>query len=849
MDRDQVVACLLQAGSPNKELQLHAQSQLREWEVKAGFHAALADILCQPNANVQTEQRYTAAIVLKNNVERFWRPMAPDAIPADERAYVRGELLNLLREPHEGIAVMSAQLVGRIARIDAPQQWPELIPLLIELVQSSDPLVQQRSLLFLYRVEKALASRRLPPQRKAFAQLAEQLLPFLFSTYTRIVEEQLRAGSPGALNLQALTFARLLLKTIRQFVAWGVQVNAAHTYHPTQFARHLSVIVDFYGARIFPPADARHPLSSKFLTTAMLLLRDIIKAPDYQIEPRKEVQSEAALALQSALDYNEREQWETDPELFATEDIGDGWRYVMKPCAEHLYQALLDMNGDGLAPYLLSLMQEALAPTSSLTMKDAVYNAVALSAYALRRHLNINDVLGQLLQEFSAQTGSQDGTVLQRRILLLCRAYATINIAKEPRPAIYELLISTIGSHSDVAIRLTACATLKEFAQDVGFAEEDFLPLLKNALSWLFALLDAVEDASVKIHVLACITEVVYRMQDHLNDLSTALVEYLPVLWQQSQDHALLQTQIVRFMVTLIKAANVANDQLVQMSVPLIQYGTDLQQGGHVYLLDDVVILWHELLKVLPSLTDEVLGLYEALPTLLQQANDNVRTCILILESYLLFEDARLEQLYSHICASLPQLFATVPRSQLDLVTRVFQNALGLPGLAQGLAPFGGQLFTRIITEQSPDRPFTNAMISVTARFAVQYPDYFRQMVPSNDACTQFWATLCDHYDSMVVNSTKKLVVLTLANALNAYTGRSLNVNYTQESTVPQLTAIFGVLSSAILTFHFRGEMVLDSDLMFVELSEYADLRACQTFRQAKVRRPCDFTAMLSSSL
>ena len=64
-------------------------------------------------------------------------------------------------------------LIGKIARLDCPRDWPELIPTLLNAVRSDEALTQQRALLTFYHVTKMLASKRLPHDRKVFAEVTE----------------------------------------------------------------------------------------------------------------------------------------------------------------------------------------------------------------------------------------------------------------------------------------------------------------------------------------------------------------------------------------------------------------------------------------------------------------------------------------------------------------------------------------------------------------------------------------------------------------------------------------------------------------------------------------------------
>jgi len=69
------------------------------------------------------------------------------------------------------IATQLAVLTAKIARLDCPHNWPELFPTLLEAVKSPEVLLKQRALLMLYHVVKALASKRLAPDRHIFAEV------------------------------------------------------------------------------------------------------------------------------------------------------------------------------------------------------------------------------------------------------------------------------------------------------------------------------------------------------------------------------------------------------------------------------------------------------------------------------------------------------------------------------------------------------------------------------------------------------------------------------------------------------------------------------------------------------
>lgn len=72
------------------------------------------------------------------------------------------------QEPIPQIAIQLAVLIGNISRLDYPHDWDELMSRLNEVINSQDSLHQQRGLLILQQVVKALASKRLPTDRRVF---------------------------------------------------------------------------------------------------------------------------------------------------------------------------------------------------------------------------------------------------------------------------------------------------------------------------------------------------------------------------------------------------------------------------------------------------------------------------------------------------------------------------------------------------------------------------------------------------------------------------------------------------------------------------------------------------------
>lgn len=84
------------------------------------------------------------------------------------------------RSDFSKIALQLALLIANIARFDLPQHWPELIPSLMQLTQTTSNQVERHNALHaLQQVIKVLSSRRLAQNKREFEEVFN---PVLFSS-------------------------------------------------------------------------------------------------------------------------------------------------------------------------------------------------------------------------------------------------------------------------------------------------------------------------------------------------------------------------------------------------------------------------------------------------------------------------------------------------------------------------------------------------------------------------------------------------------------------------------------------------------------------------------------------
>lgn len=128
------------------------------------------------------------------------------------------------REPVSPLAVQLAVVIAKVARLDCPKEWPELVPTLLTAVRDSDLLVQHRALLTLHHVVKTLSSKRLAGDRRLFQELTGNVYSFALSLWNTHTEMFFQQFSENPLNATpSLEKALLALRILRKLTVHGFQ--------------------------------------------------------------------------------------------------------------------------------------------------------------------------------------------------------------------------------------------------------------------------------------------------------------------------------------------------------------------------------------------------------------------------------------------------------------------------------------------------------------------------------------------------------------------------------------------------------------------------------------------------
>lgn len=145
-------------------------------------------------------------------------------INAEEKVALKAELIRNFNEPQNQIAVQLAVIISKVARLDCPNEWPELIPRLLECVGTNDELEQKRSLQVLVQVVKALSTKRLHHDRLMFEQFTNNLYEFilnLWNGFTMMYFQNVQELASVEVCMGNLEKALLTLRILRKLTIHG----------------------------------------------------------------------------------------------------------------------------------------------------------------------------------------------------------------------------------------------------------------------------------------------------------------------------------------------------------------------------------------------------------------------------------------------------------------------------------------------------------------------------------------------------------------------------------------------------------------------------------------------------
>ncbi|MED6273505.1 Importin-11, partial [Characodon lateralis] len=233
--------------------------------------------------------------------------------------------------------------------------------------------------------------------------------------------------------------------------------------------------------------------------------------------------------------------------------------------------------------------------------------------------------------------------LIRRRVIWLIGQWIPVKFKSDLRPLLYEVIL-TLMQDPDLVVRIETATTLKlnilpkfqavqtgtKFSiklrspvDDFEFRTEQFLPYLESIFGLLFQLLQQVTECDTKMQVLHVISCVIERVNTQIRPYVGCLVQYLPLLWKQSEEHNMLRCAILTTLIHLVQGLGAESKNLYPFLLPVIQLSTDVSQPPHVYLLEDGLELWLVTLENSPAITPELLRIFQNMSALLGELTED----------------------------------------------------------------------------------------------------------------------------------------------------------------------------------------------------------------------------------
>lgn len=495
-----------------------------------------------------------------------------------------------------------------------------------------------------------------------------------------------------------------------EVVAW-YWVQAKNVNHESlsvprdQYANH-SAIIDY------PP---------RFVVQALVLLKYSLvhwkgNRPEAGFFLTHDFAREAADVLAGRLvrlNSDDLERWQADPEEWAVGEEQENAELDIRPAAERALLVLAQHTkpagfvGEHLWRHFESTSSFSTDNLDDILARDAFYAAVG----RCRDYLgpvgedddrpNIHVLMGQAITSKlvpEARLGSVSSpmwVVIRRRIAWLLWEWSE-QVPREARLDVYALLVDLledIPDQTDVAVRLAAARSISAIADALEFDADGFQPFLPKALRNLATLaaaseLHEMESIKVCTDALSILIE---RMGARIAPHADALVDLVPMLWQQDDPDCKARPSIIVFISKVLRAiemlpATGTSGALMQkvhhMISPIVRDSLN-PKVSHLLAKDAISMLWIRALHSTPSMTQPLFELLDLAKDLVVQPDYCVEMCRVI-EEISMLNPLEMLQTYGHdLLTAFGQIIADPSNSMvlapISALDTLMQSLVALP--------------------------------------------------------------------------------------------------------------------------------------------------------------------------
>ncbi|EPQ26515.1 uncharacterized protein PFL1_05837 [Pseudozyma flocculosa PF-1] len=406
------------------------------------------------------------------------------------------------------------------------------------------------------------------------------------------------------------------------------------------------------------------------------------------------------------LNADDLERWQADPEEWSVGEEQENYELDIRPAAERTLMVLaqhtkpIGVVGEHLWKHLEATA--ALSPDAldDVLTRDAVYAAVGRCRDYLCRPGGPDgdddgDDVPTANQRMGRSSASPLWIVVRRRIAWLLWEWSE-QVLVESRPAVYALLVellSDVPGRTDVAVRLASARCIAALADALEFDADGFMPYLSDALQSL-ATLAAASELHEMESIKTCtdsLSVLIERMGPRVAPHSDALVDLVPMLWQQEDPDCKAKPSVIVFISKILRAIELlpAEGQTAALTAKLHGVVAPIVRDSlspavsHLLAKDALSLLYVRALHSTATMTPPLLHVLELAKDLIAQPDYCVEICRAIEEVSMLSPLAMLETYGRDILSAFAAILAD-PSSPMVLapvaaLDTLVQALAGLP--------------------------------------------------------------------------------------------------------------------------------------------------------------------------
>jgi len=784
-----------------------APNAIRE-EEKVGIRAGLLRTFSEPENKIAVQIAVSISKAARMDVPRDW----PDLLPAlseavqshDDMIQHRGLLYlhhtikslasKRLAVDRRSFHDLSNNIIGYILNL-----WHGLHQTLLAYLnsggqQKDSQLALQKSTLSLKILRKLVIHGLKRPHEHSEAMLFVEKL-FLESKNLLQVRKSIMATVTAAGQREPLEKYIVLHLKI-----WSDLLEN----HPYSFVNHIRPALTFICSLCFTD-EGKGLLFQRFIIFCFNILKGVLLCMEYKpplsIQDAKEPATLEAYQIKTQFfqpdtvteicrrlitDYllmtnEDLELWGDDPEGFAFEETGDSWRYCWRPCCETVFVTVFHEYRQSLAPLLVDLVRSSAAPCDpnnlpAILAKDAIYAAVGHAAFDLYDEIDFDAWLTSSLG-LELDVKDSNYRIVRRRVCWLLGQWSGVKLSPGLRPRLYQLLLPILSPEEDLVVRLAAAKALKVVIDDFEFSIEELEPYLYQVFSLLFDLLKEVNECDTKLNVLNVLSYFIERVGVAIRPVCSALLHYLPKLWDESSKHDMLRCAILTTLVFIVQGLGTVSEGLLPFIGPVLELSTDLTQDSYIYLLEDGLELWLTVLHNTAKSYDSLLKLLPRIPPLLETGSENLRTVVYVIQAYVLLCPVHvLETVGPAIVAECAKMYSDLVDDGKLMILRLVETWIraGPPNTPQVLEPLLLMVMTSV--HAGEDYPVLMSFhLSILSRLILVSHSLFSQLCLSaarevdsnhNDVAGKVLDVWLDKMACVTVAERRKLMALALSSLL-----------------------------------------------------------------------------------